>query len=338
MKLDINIKEDNIKYDIYLKKGLLNNLETYIDPLEKMIVFVDNKIDKQKINNIFKLYLNIKIIYINTSESIKNIDIYTKMINDCLEFKLDRHQHIIGIGGGLLLDLVGFVSSTYLRGVNYISIPSTTLSQIDSCLGNKVGINHNGIKNMIGSFYSPKMVLVDVEMLETLDSNHYKYGIIEGLKVGLLKDSKIIDLIEEDIYLNIEEIIYRSLLIKKDVVTADLYEKNIRKILNFGHTIGHGIEASYMDELYHGQCVGMGMLYMIKDESLRNRVIKIYQKLNINYQIDFKIEDVLKYIEYDKKRIDNMIEIIVLNKLNEYEVKKISLKEIENIIKEESCV
>ena len=170
------------------------------------------------------------------------------------------------VGGGLVGDLSGFVASIYNRGIKFINIPTTTLSMIDSSVGGKVAVNLNDTKNVIGSFYNPEVVIIDPNVLSTLPTRHYYNGLVEALKMGLCLDKDLYNLFKHDIDSNLEDIIKMSILAKKNVVELDPKEENLRKVLNFGHTIGHAIESSNFNDFYHGEAVACGMLYFIFDK------------------------------------------------------------------------
>ena len=191
---------------------------------------------------------------------------YQRVIDHLLHLDFSRNDYIIALGGGVVLDLCGFVASTFKRGLHLINIPTTTLSMVDSSIGGKVAINHSKLKNVIGSFYHPDVVLIDPETLLTLPKRHFINGTIEALKTGLIGDEQLYRIFFEDDYKEkYDEIIYRSLLFKAKIVMEDEKEQSIRKILNFGHTFGHAYESYFAMKYYlHGEAVALGILWRIK--------------------------------------------------------------------------
>lgn len=239
----------------------------------------------------------------------------------------------MALGGGVVGDLAGFVAATYKRGIDFINVPTSTLSMVDSSIGGKVAVNLNKIKNVVGAFYQPKLVLIDVNVLKTLSTRHYYNGLVEALKMGLILDKKIVDLFS-DIDNNLEKIIELSLKEKKKVVEIDEKETGLRKILNFGHTIGHGIESTHFDEIYHGEAVAMGMLYFISDENLKKSIKDILKnKMQINLNANLNLEEVYKIIENDKKISNEFISVIKVPEIGTYVIEDIKLAEIKEILK-----
>ena len=207
----------------------------------------------------------------------------------CIKVNLSRKSLIIALGGGVVGDVAGFASMTYKRGLHFINIPTTTLSMVDSSIGGKTAINYNSTKNVIGGFYQPDIVLIDVNT-------------IEALKTGLLGDKELFDILKNsDFKDNYEEIIYRSLMFKKKIVEEDEKENGIRKILNFGHTFGHAIEAYYhMNGFLHGEAIGIGMLLVSKDKPYYQDLKDILNKWKVNTNINIGDENkILKLIEND---------------------------------------
>ena len=234
-------------------------------------------------------------------------------------------------------DLSGFVASAYMRGVDFYNIPTTLLSQIDSSIGGKTAINFSGIKNIVGAFYQPKKVLIDPELLKTLPARQISNGLAEAVKMALTSDKKLFEIFEnDDINENIDKIIIRSLNIKKNVVEQDEKEAGLRKILNFGHTIGHGIESSgNMEELYHGECVALGIVPMC-DESIRPRVINVLKKCNLYNLYDFDWEKIGKIMFHDKKADGDTVSVTTVGEIGKYEMKNLKCSQVIEMAK--SCL
>ncbi|MEG0692382.1 MAG: 3-dehydroquinate synthase family protein, partial [Oscillospiraceae bacterium] len=244
-----------------------------------------------------------------------------------------RKDLVVALGGGVMGDLAGFVAASYMRGIEFCNIPTTTLSQIDSSIGGKVAINLNGVKNIIGAFYQPSVVIIDHDTLTTLPKRHYNNGLVEAIKAGLIYDKGLYGLFCADDELDIDEIIYRSLLVKKVVVEQDETEQNLRQILNFGHTIGHGIESVYgLGELLHGEAVAIGMLPMIEDETIKESLKKVYDRLSIKSEIDYDKEKVYDVMTRDKKSNGSSITIVKVKEIGKAKLCQINKQDLKNYI------
>lgn len=322
-KIEVNVSN---KYDVLIGHNILDNLKNYIDKNKQILIITDDNIPVRYMDTIKNiLNNNIYSFVIKHGENSKSITNYQKIMSYLLEHNFTREDIIINLGGGVVSDLGGFVASTYKRGINYINVPTTTLSMIDSSIGGKVGINYDGYKNIIGAFYEPSLVIVDIELLSSLDERNYYNGLVEALKMALLDSISFFKLFKEK---NIDEIIYQSLLFKKRIVEADEKDLGIRKILNFGHTIGHAIEAKYMNEIYHGEAVAYGMIPLIDDTNLKQEVLDILQSMHITIDNN-KYQDLDKYIANDKKNSylnkELYINVIKLKNIGNPYIEKIKL-------------
>jgi 3-dehydroquinate synthase len=237
---------------------------------------------------------------------------------ELLKARFDRHSLLIALGGGVVGDITGFAASTYMRGIRYIQVPTTLLSQVDSSVGGKTGVNHPLGKNMIGSFYQPSLVLVDVNTLKTLPKREFYAGMAEIIKYGVIADGELFDFLKQnrkDIFSlgdGIIHIIKRSCTIKADVVSQDEKEAGLRAILNFGHTIGHAVETVTGYKKYlHGEAVAMGMcaaadlavrmkLFQKGDAELIKELVRMYA-LPADIPDGLKAQDLIDAMEVDKK-------------------------------------
>ena len=256
------------------------------------------------------------------------------MMSYLIENNFSRNDAIIALGGGVVGDLAGFVSSTYKRGIDFYNIPTSLLAMVDSSIGGKTAINFDGYKNMVGSFYQPKKVIIDPNTLLTLNKRELYSGLVEAIKMGATNDKELFELIENssNLFEDIESIIRKSLLIKKDVILKDTYEKNIRKVLNFGHTIGHAIESISKFSLLHGECVGIGMLYF-SSKSVRDRIKKVLKKYDLPISYDVSKELLIDNIIKDKKVNKDSISIIKVNEIGSFIIEDVNIDEIKNYMK-----
>lgn len=327
MKLTVDLKEHS--YDIIIERGVLSRVSEYINCNRKVFVVTDEGVPKTYLQTVLAQCKEGYSYVVMQGEGAKSFPVYEELCRVLLQHNFTRKDLVIGLGGGVVGDLAGFVAATYMRGIDFVNIPTTTLSQIDSSIGGKVAINLDHVKNIIGCFYQPKMVFVDSDTLSTLPKRHFVNGLVEAIKAGLIYDKGLFSLFEQNkIEKHIDEIIVRSLSVKKDVVEKDEKEENLRKILNFGHTIGHGIESLYIDSMLHGECVAIGMLPMIEDAALKQRVIRIYEMLGLPQNISYDKEKVFKIIHKDKKAHGSKITIVKVKELGKAELHDIQTDEI----------
>ena len=331
----ITIKSFNNEYPIVIKNNCLMNLDQYINTKIKSIVITDDLVPS-KYSDLVCSQLEDSLLYVmKHGEKHKTMKTVNDILKVMLENNFDRFSQVIALGGGVVGDLSGFVSSIYNRGIKFINIPTTTLSMIDSSVGGKVGVNLDDTKNVIGSFYNPEIVLIDTFVLDTLPVRHYNNGLVEALKMGLCLDKNLYNCFKDNFNNNIEEIIKLSIEAKKHVVEVDPKEDNLRKVLNFGHTIGHAIESCNLDMIYHGEAVALGMLYFIKDYSLKEEVKRILKKMNIENSLNINPSTLIDFIKHDKKKNNNDLTVVTLNSLTNFEFTKYSLDEVFHLLKEE---
>ena len=267
MKLTINCK--TYSYDVIIQRNILNNVSEYLSLQRKVLILTDDGVPSEYVLKVSSQCLNPIIVTVKQGEQSKNIDNYQLVMKTLIEHGFTRTDCLVSIGGGVVGDLGGFISSTYMRGIDFYNIPTTLLSQVDSSIGGKTAIDYNGIKNIIGSFYTPKCVLIDPNTLKTLDKRQLHAGLVEAIKMACTCSSSLFEIISKSKNLenDIDEIIFQSLQIKQKIVEEDLEEKGLRRVLNFGHTLGHIIESASNYNLLHGECVGIGMLSFSSDKA-----------------------------------------------------------------------
>lgn len=316
MKLTMNLGTRS--YDIILKDGCLANLHQFADLTHRRVfVLTDSGVPAQYAQTVLDQCANGTVYTIPQGEGSKCLKVYGQVLQAMLEFGMDRRDLLVAVGGGVVGDLGGFCAASYMRGIDFVNCPTTTLSQIDSSIGGKTAIDLGSAKNIVGAFWQPKVVLIDPQTLATLPRRQYINGLAEAVKAGLIADPALFDLFENgDVDKDIETIIYRSLLVKKKIVEQDERESGARKALNFGHTIGHGIEAvkgvrgRRTNGLYHGECVALGMLPMIEDRSLQKRTRAVLRKLGLPVRTGVDKHKVLEYMHHDKKSGGSSITVI----------------------------
>ena len=342
-KIELKVNTNNHKYSIIIGSGVIKNLKKILRvnliKFNKCLLVVDRNVPKKLVKQITSsLKRKKKIIYsFIANEKNKNQKSVNKIVEILLKNNFHRNDCIISVGGGITGDVSGFASSIFKRGIKYINIPTTLLSQVDSSIGGKTGINSKFGKNQIGSFYQPSLVLSDINFLRTLPRREIICGYSEILKHSLINSKKFFLFLDKKSkkILNlkspfIEKSIYKSCLIKKKIVEIDEKEKNLRKILNFGHTFGHAYEATlkYSKKLNHGEAVLLGIMSATKF-SLKNNLISKneYQYIKKHLiQIKFPIKlnkffslknlnSIISFMRKDKKNTNKKINLILLKKI-----------------------
>lgn len=316
---------------IYIERDCRLHLEKYISLDCKVMVITDEGVPKQYHEEVLKQCKNGYLFVAKQGEETKSLEVYEQILQKLLALDFSRKDLIIALGGGVIGDLSGFVAGTFKRGMRFASIPTTTLSQIDSSIGGKVAVNMGEVKNVVGTFYHPEAVLIDLNTLSTLPERHYNNGLVEAVKAGLIGDAELFELFEktEHIENDLEEIIVRALRVKKNVVEQDEKEENLRKILNFGHTIGHAIESIYhLEGYYHGECVGIGMMMILEKEEIWERLRKVLCKLNVPLSADYDVEEVIHFIKKDKKANGKYVTVVQVDKVGEAKLLPIEIESL----------
>lgn len=330
MQLNVNLK--NCAYPITIQRNALNNIQETIQTNRKIMIITDSGVPQKWIDIVSSQCPDFFIITIPNGEQSKCFKQYEELLLQAIEHEMTRKDAIIALGGGVVGDLAGFVAATYMRGIDFYNIPTTLLSQVDSSVGGKVAIDAGNYKNIIGAFWQPKAVIIDPNVLSTLPQRHINNGLVEALKTGLIQDKELVELFKQD-NLDIDQIIYRSINVKRKVVEQDERESDLRKILNFGHTIGHAIEGAYgLDTYLHGECVAMGILFFIENKELKEDILKIYEKLNLPKVPDYDVDTLMNFIQHDKKSNSFSITIVLVKQAGTYELKEVSYDTIKTYL------
>ena len=361
-KLRIDLKENS--YDIIIEHGLLACLgtlisNTFVKP--KTFIVTDNNISvhwlKQTIESLSAQGISPKVLEVPVGESTKSFINLEKIIDQLLESKVDRDSLLIALGGGVIGDLAGFAGAVTLRGIKVIQVPTTLLSQVDSSVGGKTGINVRQGKNLVGSFYQPSLVAIDTQVLETLPPRQLFAGYAEVVKYGLIKDCSFFDWLElngkkvlEGDKLAQQFAIFTSCRIKAEIVEADEKEQDLRAILNFGHTFGHALEAEagYDGNLLHGEAVSIGMVMAIElSKNLgylsgqdAGRAIKYIRNIGLPTNIksikgstSWNPDGLMQHMQHDKKVSNGQLRFVLLKGIGEaYLTADVEKKEVYSII------
>ena len=329
----IKIHSKRKDYEVRFNTKLVELLNSELESEKEYFVVIDSKL-VDKYQKIISSVASKAIIYpLEAGENAKSLSTYEKITNFMLEKCVSKSFTLVAFGGGTIGDLVGYLAATYKRGVNYINIPTTTLAIVDASIGGKNAINMGEIKNALGTIYPPSKILVGTDVLDTLDERNINNGLFESLKMGLSLDKELFELFEnaeEKKYLN--EVIYRSILAKKEVVEKDEDEISYRKILNFGHTFGHAIEMLTEGKLLHGEAIANGMLIVSKNKEYYSTLVDIITRLNCPIVSSFDIEKVISKIKNDKKIDKGNLDLITVPEVGKAEIKNITLDELRKVV------
>ena len=332
MIIQMNLQHDS--YDIIVERGILARADEHLNLNRRVLVVTDTGVPAVYAKTLAQQCKESVICTVEMGEASKSLAVFGQLLETMLNHDFSRKDCVVAVGGGVVGDLAGFAASAYMRGIDFYNIPTTLLSQIDSSIGGKTAINFGGVKNIFGAFYQPKKVLIDPDLLKTLPPRQIANGLAETIKMSLTCDKDLFTLFEQqDIEANLEEIIIRSLNIKKSVVEQDEKEAGLRKVLNFGHTIGHGIESSEgMCELYHGECVALGMLPMCS-EAIRPRVIAVLKKCNLYRELQYDWDKITQAAFHDKKADGSLVTVILVNQVGSFEIKTMECLDVIELAK-----
>ncbi len=310
-------------YDIFLEAGILGHAGELLDLDRRVLIVTDTGVPADYAQTLADASLEPCVVTIREGEGSKNFDTYMTLLDAMTERGFTRHDCVAAVGGGVCGDLAGFAAATYMRGIDFYNIPTTVLSQVDSSIGGKTAVDFHGYKNIVGAFWQPKRVLADPEALATLPPRQIANGLAEAVKMAATSDAALFRLIEEadDPLACLPEIIERSLRIKKAVVEADEREGGLRKILNFGHTLGHAIESAESPRLLHGECVALGMLPMMA-ETPRGRMRAVLEKLGLPTEYHGTPEAIASALTHDKKAAADGIDAVFVDAIGEVRVEK----------------
>ena len=332
MTLHMNLGQNS--YDIVIERGALSKAGEHLSLDRKVLVVTDSGVPAQYAKNVAEYCKEPHIVTVAQGEGSKSFETLQTLLATMLENGFSRTDAVVAVGGGVVGDLSGFAAATFMRGIDFYNIPTTLLSMVDSSIGGKTAINFGGVKNCIGAFHQPKKVLVDPSVLHTLPDRQIANGLAEAIKMAATFDADLFTWIEQsEITSDPDTIITRSLAIKKNVVEQDEKEAGLRRVLNFGHTIGHGIESCANGTLYHGECVALGMIPMCSP-AVRERILKVLQKSGLPTEMNFDPIAVFEAVTHDKKRDGDHLRVVYVPEIGSYEIKKITINEFEHTVKE----
>ena len=330
----LNMPLGERSYNITVGSGILSEASVLFNLDRRVLVLTDSGVPSEYARKVAGGAKEAKILTLPEGERTKSLDSLERVLSAMCEFNMDRGDCLVAVGGGVVGDLGGFAAATYMRGIDFYMVPTTLLSQLDSSVGGKTAVNLDGIKNIVGAFHQPRGVLIDVSLLDTLPKRQLANGLAEGIKMAVCQNSALFEFIEEceNPYSELEKIITEALKIKIDTVAEDERESGVRRLLNFGHTLGHGIEAASEGELLHGECVALGMLPMCSWE-IRERLVGLYERVGLPTCFSGDTRTVAELISHDKKCSGEYVYAITVDDVGCGKIEKLTHPELNERIK-----
>lgn len=343
------VSVDGVKnpYDIIIGRDILNIIPKKIKELthaKTIVIITDDNVDKyysKKVSDILESedFRVLKFIFPH-GEDHKSIETFSEILEFMAENNVTRSDCILALGGGITGDISGFCAASYLRGIDFLQVPTTFLAAIDSSVGGKTGVNLKSGKNLAGAFYQPRAVICDIDTFKTLPEDNFKEGVAEAIKYGVICDKTLFSELLETKDRDIEKIIETCVKIKAEIVSEDEFDTGKRQLLNFGHTIGHAIEKVSDYKISHGIAVGIGMAIISKisdnlgwsHEVTFDEIKKCLEMNNLPTEFNMKTEDILSVMYKDKKRNSDTINLVIPEKIGKCVLKKINISELEGVL------
>ena len=328
METTLRVKTSLGEYPITVARGALARAGELLDLSRRVLIVTDVGVPAAYAQAVANAAKDPTVVTLPSGEGSKSIACFEQLLRVMLEKHFTRRDCVVAIGGGVMGDLAGFVASAYMRGIDFYNVPTTLLSQVDSSIGGKVAVNLDSIKNCVGAFYPPRAVLIDPDVLSTLPRRQIAAGLTEALKMSATHDETLFAIFEAgEAEHMLDDVIVAALKIKKAVVEADEKESSLRRVLNFGHTVGHGIETQVgFDEsgadareagLYHGECVALGMLPMCSDR-VKARLLPILNSLGLPTECTASKEKILDAMLHDKKAEAGGIGCVLVDEIGSF--------------------
>ena len=316
VRLHMSLGADS--YDIHIQRGILHRAAQYLDLDRRVCIVTDSGVPACYAAALAAQCRSSITVTFPEGEASKNLDTYATVLSRMLEAGFTRRDCVVAVGGGVVGDLAGFAAASYMRGIDFYNCPTTLLSQIDSSIGGKVAVDFQGYKNIVGAFHQPRCVLIDPDVLSTLPPRRIADGLAEAIKMAATSDAELFELLETKSAMDhVETVIARSLRVKRDVVEQDEKETGLRRVLNFGHTLGHAIESCEEGRLYHGECVALGMLGMCAPEA-RERIRAVLARVGLPTAYDGDRERILCAMRHDKKAAGEGVNAVYVPRIGEF--------------------
>lgn len=341
MKLTVNA---STSYDIIIENNF-NSLQKETEKVfkkSKVLIVSDTNVARVYLNEIEKFFnsFDVYTFVFHSGENYKNFDTLKDILKSLSDNCFNRDDFLVALGGGVVGDISGLASSLYMRGIRFMSIPTTLLSDIDSSVGGKTAIDFNGIKNNIGTFHQPSLVYINIGFLKTLPKIEIESGLGEAVKYAFLSKTVNTSLLKMSSEEDIVSLIYECLKIKKDIVESDEFDKGKRFLLNLGHTIGHSIEALSLYTIPHGVCVVKGIKKVIDmstkyyniNDNIKNDMFSLLNSVNIDTHSNFSNDDIIKKLSLDKKAKDDGVNFVLLKNIGDAKIQYLTFSEINTLL------
>ena len=315
-------------YEITVMHGGLSRVDEFFSLNRKVLIVTDYDVPASYAKTVAAKCKEPFITAIPSGERSKSLENYKMLLEKMVENGFTRTDCVVAVGGGVVGDLSGFVAASFMRGVDFYNIPTTVLSQVDSSVGGKTAIDFCGIKNIVGAFWQPKGVLIDPDTLKTLSPRQISNGLAEAVKMAATCDAELFSVFEKEdfsVEKYLDMIIPRAVGIKKNVVEQDEKENGLRRVLNFGHTLAHGVETKKKD-LFHGECVAMGMVPMCAPGA-RKRIVSVLSRLSLPTRIPVSADDILEAMGHDKKRQGDKITVVYVPEIGRFEFREMEFSD-----------
>ena len=317
-------------YDILIGTGLLGKAGEILDLNRRVLIVTDDGVPEVYAETVAKQCASSIVHVIRQGEESKSLAVFESLQKEMLEHDFHREDCVLALGGGVVGDLAGFAASAYMRGIDFYNVPTTVLSQVDSSIGGKTAVNFMGVKNILGAFYQPKKVVIDFDVLRSLPKRQFGNGIVEAFKMAATFDEalfqKFLAAEGEEVF----PLITSAIDIKRKVVEEDEKEAGLRKVLNFGHTLGHGIEVASSGKLLHGESVALGMLPMC-DPAVAAQILAMMKKYDLPV-VDFDRDLAMQAIMHDKKGKKDSVTVVYVPYLGTYEFRELSYPELKTLL------
>lgn len=328
MKVSVSVPDG--KYDVVIERSVLKHVGELANLNRKVLIVTDSGVPAEYAEEVKKQCKAPVVVTLPQGEKSKTLENFALLCRTMLRNGFTRTDCAVAVGGGVVTDITGFAAASYMRGIAFYNIPTTLLAQTDASVGGKTAVDLDGVKNIVGAFWQPKGVFIDTDTLRTLDSRQFSAGMAEIIKMALCFDKPLFEFIKNGgAKQNIDEIICKSVQLKAEVVTADEKEAGLRRVLNFGHTVGHAVET--LTGLLHGESVAVGMTYMCS-ENVRAELLPVLEMYGLPTKTDASPEKLLEVLSHDKKADGDVINAVFVNGIGSFEIKKVTLNEMKDIL------
>ncbi len=323
---------DGRGYDITVEAGALARAGALCNLDRRVLIVTDDGVPRTYVECVKAQCKTPVVVTLPQGEASKNLANFEALLTVMLNEGFTRGDCVVAVGGGVVGDLAGFVAASYMRGVTFYNMPTTLLSQVDSSVGGKTAVDLGGVKNPIGAFKQPAHVVIDPMVLTTLDKRQFASGMAEVIKMAATHDADLFALLEQgDAEEHLTEIILAALSVKRAVVEADETEQGLRRVLNFGHTVGHAVETLAAGELLHGECVAVGMLYLCAP-AVRARIAALLETFGLPVSCEMTAADLVGVVAHDKKMGSDRITYVWVEEIGNFSFRTSTLEEFETII------